>query len=469
MLKYLENDKYFRVILLMTELMQIAIEKIDQTGSVVKRKLICFKEINQPKKIEDLGLRHSEQINILQEIQDEIIELQSEYLHNTVNYCPRCGSKLIKRGYTKSDFNAVFTDHKVPCSRKVCGTCKWKSIPSISSIFGTHIHPDLSKLQLEMSSNYPYRSAQKILNSMVNKNRKTNNHYGLKKLTETVSKYIDTHPVDTNINIIPADELVLQVDGGHLKTTEDKRSIEAMTSVVYNPVNIKHMGGNEKKDGAISELRGKITSKNCAASALSDNQESIKMQTLRAAKLQGMTTKTKITALCDGASNCWSVVDSLTGKCDSIDRILDWFHIAMKFKNTGLNNKDLNKRLESAKWNLWHGKVSECLEILSLLCEDLKADIKRLNKVTKLKLYIENNKCFVTQYSERKHNNLIFTSHLAEATVESLINQRCKNKQHMRWSREGLHAILVVRAAVNSDQWLSYWNKYTTETFKRAA
>ena len=42
-------------------------------------------------------------------------------------------------------------------------------------------------------------------------------------------------------------------------------------------------------------------------------------------------------------------------------------------------------------------------------------------------------------------------SQMAESTVESLINKRCKEQQHMRWSREGLHALLQVRAAVNSN------------------
>jgi hypothetical protein len=43
---------------------------------------------------------------------------------------------------------------------------------------------------------------------------------------------------------------------------------------------------------------------------------------------------------------------------------------------------------------------------------------------------------------------LIFASQAAESTVESLINQRCKGKQHMRWTRLGMHPILQLRAAI---------------------
>jgi len=454
----------------MAELIQVAVEKIDHSGSIVKRKIVAFKNIQKPEDILDLGLRHTDQINILKEIQDEVLSSQIQYLNDSVNYCPNCGTKLAKKGYTKSEFNSIFTDHKIPCSRKLCSKCNFKSIPSIRSIFGTQIHPDLAKVQVELSGKFPYRSAQEILNKMTNRKRKVNNHNGLKNLTESVGTHIDNHPVDIRKDQIKeANELIVQVDGGHLKTIEDQRSIEALTSVVYDPENVKSIGGNEKKDGSMSQLRGEITSKSCAASALSDHQESIKSQTLRAAKLQGMSKKTKITALCDGASNCWSVIDSLESGSLHIDRILDWFHIAMKFKNTGLGDTTLNKKLDSAKWNLWHGDAEKCIGKLTSLIEEVDGNIKQSNKVSKLKDYIENNRIFIPQYSDRKNNNLIFTSNMAEATVESLINQRCKSKQHMRWSREGLHSILMVRSAINSDQWEDNWEYHISGALKNAA
>jgi hypothetical protein len=118
-------------------------------------------------------------------------------------------------------------------------------------------------------------------------------------------------------------ELIVEVDGGHLKTIEEQRSIEALASVVYNPNNIQQVGGKTKKDGSISHQRAIITSKSCRASALSDFQESIKRQTLMAAMEQGLTGDTSVTALCDGASNCWSIIDVFENKCSNVLRILD--------------------------------------------------------------------------------------------------------------------------------------------------
>ena len=59
-------------------------------------------------------------------------------------------------------------------------------------------------------------------------------------------------------------------------------------------------------------------------------------------------------------------------------------------------------------------------------------------KLTKLKNYIVNNKDYIVDYDWRKNKNLAFTRNMAESTVESLINQRCKGHQHMRWTNPNI-------------------------------
>ena len=61
-----------------------------------------------------------------------------------------------------------------------------------------------------------------------------------------------------------------------------------------------------------------------------------------------------------------------------------------------------------------------------------------INRLKKFYNYIVNNKDKIVNYEERQNGGLVFTSNLAESTVESLINRRCKGQQNMRWSREGL-------------------------------
>lgn len=438
----------------MTQQIRIIIESLNDAGDVIGKEIVATKSVVKPNTIMDLGFRHSEQIDLLRHIQQNLLDKQSSYFKEELTSCPKCDGKLYKSGYVKSDFHSVFTDHKVTARRQICKLCKWTSIPSVRSLFGDASHPDLIKIQTEIGANHTFREAQKLMNLFSNTERSTNSHDRIKRITETVGNNLAEHPDAPPEEVKSAAHLYIQVDGGHVATIEpDKRSFEVMTSVVFDAKNINYTGGKERKDGSSGPVRGELTSKHCAASALLDNQGSMKQLTINAAMKQGMTLETKITALCDGASNCWSVVNALKGHCQSIERILDWHHIAMKFQNTRLGQEELNERLSGAKWYLWNGLPDKAIERLQSIRDSLKDHQKKQDKVQTLLTYIENNASFIVNYQKQQDFDLIFTSQMAESTVESLINKRCKGQQHMRWSRKGLHALLQVRAAVNSDDW----------------
>jgi hypothetical protein len=63
------------------------------------------------------------------------------------------------------------------------------------------------------------------------------------------------------------------------------------------------------------------------------------------------------------------------------ERVLDWFHIGMRFAHLlssvrGLRHADeatkaeLTRRVEGAKWLLWHGRHEQCLQRLEALRRD---------------------------------------------------------------------------------------------------
>jgi hypothetical protein len=279
------------------------------------------------------------------------------------------------------------------------------------------MHPDLAKLQCEMGSAHTYRESQKIMDKKACHPRRVNNHERILQVIHSVGGEITkTKSIESISNVMPVADLIVQVDGGHLKDKNpEARSFEALTAVVYRPDSIHRDPKN---------CRGHVISKHCAASSLSDNQSYMFKSTLIAAKKQGLTEQTWLTALCDGASNCWSIIDSLASHCKGITKVLDWFHISMKFKNIAV--PELQKKdFEKAKWHLWRGRVDRALLRLSHVTESIK-DSKQLKKLNQLKFYIENNSDNIVDYRYRKKQGLAFTSHLAESTVESLINQRCK-------------------------------------------
>jgi 23S rRNA G2445 N2-methylase RlmL len=147
-------------------------------------------------------------------------------------------------------------------------------------------------------------------------------------------------------------------------------------------------------------------------------------------------------------------VDALKPLSGSTTCILDWFHIAKKIENIALPDEDKEK-LTLIKWHLWRGNVERAQIRLAQLIEKVERSYK--DRLQKFLNYISNNQTKVVDYRSRKKEGLVFTSQLAESTVESLINQRCKRQQQMRWSREGLNPILQLRAAIGSNDWCSTW------------
>ena len=198
-------------------------------------------------------------------------------------------------------------------------------------------------------------------------------HNVIEKVGEYISKASENEII---VGSPIAKEIIAQIDGGHIKDKDpNQRSFEAMTAIMYRPENIIKKGN-----------KNIIVSKNCIASALLDEQEYMKKAALLAAKEQGLSKETTITALCDGAANCWSIAKSLQDHCGTFIGILDWFHVAMKFQNIALP-KTQKAKLDKVKWCLWHGNIDKSLERLELLIAKIK-NPSRLLKLRKLKTYI---------------------------------------------------------------------------------
>jgi hypothetical protein len=434
--------------------LRLVVEKVS-IGSqrVVKRDTIKVYDVTAPESILDLGLRHEEQISLLGKVQNAVIAEQSKLIDPGYSVCPKCGHKLKKNGYTKSNFHAVFSDHKVPIQKHQCThpDCNWQSAPTTTTVFGTSIHPELAKLQCEQGALHSYREAQSNLEKLNVHRRPINNHNKVKQLTNQVGAVLaieNLKPIAPEECAPEAKEVIVQVDGGHLPIQEkNKRSFEAISAVVYRPESIREIDKHHRK----------IEDKSCVMSALDDELATIKTYLLNAAHKQGMTQQTKVTALADGANNCWSVISSLAPHCRQIESILDWFHIGKKFQTVKNALGDaFEDSLERAKWKLWHGKVEEALTKLELLKSNV-TDEKKQSKLNGLYQYIKNNKEHIVNYDQRKKDNKTYTSQVAESHIESLINARHKSSGKMQWTRVGAHNVLQIRAIITNKEWENRW------------
>ena len=421
----------------------------EDPSTTTSRVEILNDELNRPSNCLDFSMGLDKQIALIQRVQDVVLGEKVQLLHSVKPTCPDCNINLHKTGMHKSAFHDVFTDHTIVIQRFKCHSCAYETPSTVRTLLHDIVSGDLKKIQATLGATHSFREGERLFELFSGKDRQVNNHERIKRITESVGNAIEIINSDEKEMLVSDDaaELILNVDGGHIKTTEDnKRSMEAMVSVVYRPESIR---SND------ADTRNYITSKSCAASIKDDNQKHMISSTIIAALKQGLNPKTHVTALCDGAQNCWNIASSLEPLCAKITYILDWFHLAMKFENISLP-KQLKEDLMHIKWYLWRGDAVKAMirfnEILMLT-----KDEKHHDRIQKLSNYVDNNKDRIIDYSKRKEQGLVFTSNLAESTVESLINQRCKGQQHMRWSREGLNPILQLRATIHSNDWPSKW------------
>jgi len=111
----------------------------------------------------------------------------------------------------------------------------------------------------------------------------------------------------------------------------------------FNPNNIVRLDKHHTK----------ITKKHCAGSGKYDQQKTMQANLVKAAKKEGIDKeKTTLTALADGAKNCWHVIKVLEPLCLSMVCILDWFHVGKYIKQVKAKLPDLTPQLDKIKSQL---------------------------------------------------------------------------------------------------------------------
>lgn len=430
---------------------------------VLKRTIIKRKNIINPEKIDDIGYNQEEQVSALHDIQDDFLEIMSAEMGKAV--CRKCGGTTVKRGEMLSDFHSVYTDHKIKMTRKECRGCGTKYNDTIHSLFGSSMHPDLIKKQAEIGSTNSYRKAEKLLEKESGSKRTINNLYSVKRTVDKVGQALDKiHKEDVSEVNKTTKHLIIQVDGGFVKDKNPTmNSFEVLISKIYDIED--HIQGYIDDNGI--RKSGIIKNKIYVASALKDRGFSIKQMTKIAARKQGMTKATTVTAISDGAKNCWSVLKSLEKDCETIEYVLDWYHIKDKFEKLQNKSEDPSaSEIESIKWKIWHGNSSEALKRLSNLYTET-LDTVYTDKVHELLKYLTLNKKYLVNYASRKENQLPYTSSIIESSVEQIINERHKKKQKAQWTRQGAHNVLQIRTSNASNRWDAEWINAKNKIFHK--
>jgi len=123
---------------------------------------------------------------------------------------------------------------------------------------------------------------------------------------------------------------------------------------------------------------------------------------------------------------------------------------------------------EKVRGFLWIGDANSALSLLKNLRETA-VDLAEQTLLCNFYDYINSNKSRIVNYDERRELSLAYSSHVAESTVDHLLNKRAKKKQKMQWSRNGLHSVMQIRSSQASANWEDDWNRVLEAQFKQAA
>jgi len=447
-------------------ILRITVEVLTADGETLRTEQLEDCSFSNPTKAAEVGLSHEQQLEIMAAIQQSVLDTQAYFLNRRPSDCPECHAAVQKNGLKSSVFKHVFSDHHVKLQKWICSnpSCDWQMTPSFYSQFSVNLSPELMKIQAELGAQNTYGKSANML-ALVTGKRSVNNKSRIHRTTNIVGKHIEEvvskKAANDWVSPKPAKEIILNVDGLYIHDDEHRgHNFEAMVAKVFQPDNLIKIGSSQ---------RPVIIQKHCAGSAKKDDQETMKQRVLEACKLEGLTKETTVTALSDGARNCWNIIKSILASCLMMICILDWFHIG-KYVTTvkGQLPKEYGATLDLAKQALWYGRTSDALSIL----DDLKAKLtvkKQIKKVVNFSQYIKDNEPYIVNYDERQEAGLVFSSSIAESTVEHYASSRFKKRQKMQWKRDNVHGVLQIRATIISGGWDMLWKEAGNEIFRKKA
>jgi hypothetical protein len=145
-------------------------------------------------------------------------------------------------------------------------------------------------------------------------------------------------------------------------------------------------------------------------------------------------------------------------------RILDRFHIAMKFQAAqrsvfgskmidSMERESVETEIIHARWLVWHGKGNKAVErIKALDAQLLTREGYEFHtqwwKLNALFEYLRRNAHTLVNYGARHRKGLPISSSIAESAVNQVVSHRMAKKQPMRWTDEGAHCMAQVRVAI---------------------
>src|SRR5471032_127222 len=397
--------------------------------------------------LKQLGLKLAEGRSLVREAQRALICAQTRVVVSAFVNCPQCGRTLSIKATHAIRYRTVFGKVTIDSPQ-------------------LRVSPELEYLQVKWAVHLPYAVATTLLKEILPVDQ-TISTSGLRNRVWTVGQELDDHaesairgerdypPADSNVKIA-----ALAVDSAWLRHRPSRKEQDEAKLWQYYPskrppptgrhVNI--IAGRAVRDDGSCKVYGYVNREVTSAATRLDHFLSE----------QGVANDREITIVSDGAGEFEKAVD---GSKRPLKQILDWFHIAMKFRAIeqsaqkfphllALNGRPVQDEIASAKWLTWHGKGSKAVEKLKrihdmfgLLPQD-SAHMALWWNLRGTYWYLESNGQYLINYGWRYRRGMPISSSIAESAVNEVVSLRFAKKRQMRWTNKGAHLLVQVRVAV---------------------
>lgn len=464
--------------------MRLIIEaRIDQTQAGVAPEPAMILAVIERRECDlgDLGMTLAEGRSLLAEAQSVLVSRQARAWMSEHMKCKRCGISLPHKDNRLVVLRTVFGKVKIASPRLWSCSCAprpgapRRTTSPLGRALPARVTPELQYLQAKWAAYLPYRQVTELLKELLPLDKGTS--YGATRRR--------VRDVGTALDIEIEREIASQP-----KTTVVEDQTRQCASVAFVSVDsawVTHRSSPKSREAArayarmfspwskacpqerhVNIVAGRATFVGRAPRVYAYVHKQVKSAAGRLDQFlarSGVEPHERVSVISDDAGE---FVKAVAGSQLARGRILDWFHIAMKFKAAEnsvrgsatiepLERAAVENEIRSTKWLVWHGKGGKSTARLKALDDALMVrkgyEFSTLWwNLRRLSCYIRNNASELVNYAARHRRGLPISSSIAESAVNLVVSHRMAKKRQMRWTDEGAHCLAQVRvAALNGE------------------
>lgn len=407
------------------------------------------------KDLSQLGLTLAEGRSLLNEVQSALVSRQVERWLSANTHCRRCGSALSHKDSRSIVLRTVFGKMVLESPRLWSCACGMKpgaarhSTSPLCKALPERVTPELEYLQVKWAAHLPFRQATALLKEVLPLDRGIS-FSGTRNRTHAVGKALDAE-IERDITQHP-----------QCLVSESPGQSDNVSCVSVDSAWLRCCEKSETQARHVNIVAGRATFDKRAPRVYAYVHKEVSSAAARLDQFlsrSGVTTEAPVSIISDDAGEFRKAVE---GSQLARDKILDWFHIAMKFKaaeNAVFGCKQIEPleaikaEIRSAKRFVWHGKASKAIARIkaldALLLERQDYEHRTLWwNLHGIACYLRNNAPSLVNYGARYRKGLPISSSIAESAVNQVVSLRMAKKRQMRWTDAGAHHLVQVRVAV---------------------